>query len=257
MVVGKQDKANAGADEMYKRILLLDEQGQKIALDATRQSHPEYIKAMEEKGYLSPEGEIVKMKEEKKVEDVRTWTDEQGWLRQTTTFDDGTSKTIILGREAQEKEEETGPTISESIALEKLRMEKEKIAKGQGDKIVEKALDMTGTRYGEGEIDKNSNKVTKKQVADWNKRYTENYNMLLDLFGGTPSIPTGNLSLDMIPNTSPEVAQRKEEIALHKAQYEDRPDSIMTIESKLGIPITGKWSPQLEFMLYTRGMGGK
>jgi len=192
-----------------------------------------------------------------KVEDVRTWTDEQGWLRQTTTFDDGTSETEILGREAQEKEEETGPTISEKIALERLRMDKDKAAKGQGDKIIEKALEMTGKKYGVGEVLKNGLKITQNWVDNWDKRFTDNYNMMLDLFGGTPSIPTGNLSLDMIPNTSPEVAQRKEEIALHKAQYEDRPDIIMTIESELGMPITGKWSPQLEFMLYTRGMGGK
>jgi len=211
-----------------------------------------YVRSDEKGGYswMLPE-------EEKKVINVSTWTDESGWLQQTTTFDDGTSKTENLGREAKEVEKETGPTISEKIAIARYNDDKAKAAKGQGDKIIEKALEMTGTKYGVGEVLKNGLEITQNWVDNWDKRFTDNYNMMLELFGNSPSIPTGDLSLDMIPDTSPEVAQRKEKIALHKAQYEDRPDIIMTIENELGLPITGKWSPQLEFMLYTRGMGGK
>ena len=61
----------------------------------------------------------------------------------------------------------------------------------------------------------------------------------------------------MIPDTTPDIKQRKEEIALYKAQYEDRPDIIMTIEQMFGMASTGKWSPQLEYMLFTHGTEGK
>ena len=191
---------------------------------------------------------------EKKIVNINQWTDESGWLNQTTTFDDSTTKTEIIGREAKEKEKEA--TISEVVALERLAMDKAKAAKGEGDAIIDKALKLTGPRYGKGEI-VDGKKYTKTQVEDWNKRFTDNYNMLSDLYGGTPSIPTGELSLDMIPDTTPGIKQRKEEIALHKAQYEDRPDIIMTIEQMFGMALTGKWSPQLEYMLFTYGMGGK
>jgi len=191
---------------------------------------------------------------EKKVVNINQWTDESGWLNQTTTFDDSTTKTEIIGREAKEKEKEA--TISEVVALGRLAMDKAKAAKGEGDAIIDKALKLTGPRYGKGEI-VDGKKYTKTQVEDWNKRFTDNYNMLSDLYGGTPSIPTGELSLDMIPDTTPGIKQRKEEIALYKAQYEDRPDIIMTIEQMFGMASTGKWSPQLEYMLFTYGMGGK
>jgi len=152
---------------------------------------------------------------EKKIVNINQWTDESGWLNQTTTFDDSTTKTEIIGREAKEKEKEA--TISEVVALERLAMDKAKAAKGEGDAIIDKALKLTGPRYGKGEI-VDGKKYTKTQVEDWNKRFTDNYNMLSDLYGGTPSVPTGELSLDMIPDTTPGIKQRKEEIALYKAQ---------------------------------------
>jgi len=55
---------------------------------------------------------------EKKVVNINQWTDESGWLNQTTTFDDSTTKTEIIGREAKEKEKEA--TISEVVALKRL-----------------------------------------------------------------------------------------------------------------------------------------
>lgn len=62
---------------------------------------------------------------EKKVTNVNTWTDEQGWLQQTTTFADGTSETELLGRAAKE-EVTTGLTPSEQLGRARLQFDVEK-----------------------------------------------------------------------------------------------------------------------------------
>jgi len=198
---------------------------------------------------------------EKKVSNIETILSDTGEQMNVVTYADGTQE--VKHTYIYPAKEATGPSITEQINVEKLGMEKEGVlAKQQKErddqhaKVVKEAIDLTGPKYRVGEVI-GGKKVKQADVDNWEKEYARNYDMLLSMYEKTPSIPTDNLSLDMIPDTSPEVTTRKEEIALNKAQYEDRPDIIMTMEQLLGMTPTGKWSPGLEYMLFTYGMEGK
>ena len=87
------------------------------------------MQTMIDKHYIRPDGRggyswMLPMKE-KKVMNVSTWTDESGWLQQTTTYEDGTSETEILGRGAKE-EVTTGLTSSEQLGWARLQFDVEK-----------------------------------------------------------------------------------------------------------------------------------
>jgi len=283
IVAANQAKLDAEADALYQSVQGLSPEDQKYMLDkvvtkgsssalasalgaepgsispAAIRTDP-LMKTMMDKNYIKKTATgydwMLPEKAKPELKSIEKWVDESGWSHIITIDAEGNKEDEIIGREAKEEEPEKGLTVSEAVALERLSMDKEKAAKGEGDAIIKQAIDLTGPKYRIGEVI--SGKIIKqKDVDNWNKSYTENYNMVLEMYGNKPAIPTGNLSLDMIPDTTPEVKTRKEEIALNKAQYEDRPDIIMTMEQLLGMPSTGKWSPQLEYMLFTYGMEGK
>jgi len=222
------------------------------------------LKAMMDKNYIrkTESGyDWMLPEKEKKVSNIETILSDTGEQMNVVTYADGTQE--VKHTYIYPAKEATGPSITEQINVEKLGMEKEGVlAKQQKErddqhaKVVKEAIDLTGPKYRVGEVI-GGKKVKQADVDNWEKEYARNYDMLLSMYEKTPSIPTDNLSLDMIPDTSPEVTTRKEEIALNKAQYEDRPDIIMTMEQLLGMTPTGKWSPGLEYMLFTYGMEGK
>ena len=215
------------------------------------------MKTMMDKNYIkkTATGYDWMLPEEEPLKPTATtkWTDESGWTHITTTFADGTTKDETIGREAPEAVKATGPSVTEQLAV--LKYEKE--LSDEEFKNVPKALELTGPRYGVGETDKDGKKVKQADVDNWNERFDNNLAKLNEVYGMGPKLPTSGLSLDNIPDTSPEVKKRKEEIVIAKARVENNPGAIRALEATLGLPQTGTWSPQLEFMLYQYSGGGQ
>lgn len=141
MVAEEQAKLDAMADALYTRVQELSPEDQAFMLSkvvakgkpsglaaalgaepgaippAAIRTDP-LLKTMIDKNYvrLDEKGEyswMLPMKE-KKVINVSTWTDEAGWLQKTTTYEDGTSETELLGRPEKEVVE-AGLTPSEEL----------------------------------------------------------------------------------------------------------------------------------------------
>ena len=170
MVKERQEKADAGADEMYERLSTLDEEGQKIALDATRQSHPEYIKSMIEKGYMSPEGELAKMKEEKKpLGDpyIDPMTREL-----TVLYEDGTTKGT--GQYMPDMEEEEPLDIAAQLDIAIQTKELEDMYAAEGKEAVDNAYDIVGPPPPKYDEDNKATGNYQEQYDNWkNELYTE------------------------------------------------------------------------------------
>lgn len=99
-----------------------------------------YIR-LDEKGEYSW---MLPMKE-KKVVNVNTWTDESGWLQQTTTYEDGTSETELLGRPEKEVAP-TGLTPSEELGWARYHFDVAKV----GDVYVTQEMKAQGPAPTEG-----------------------------------------------------------------------------------------------------------
>jgi hypothetical protein len=219
-----------GAKEAYDRIITLDPAGQKVALDTLRKYKPEVYKAMEKEGLLSPAGTLVK--QQKKALNVSTWTDEDGWLQQTTVFEDGTTETEIIGRGAKEPAEE--PSVSDMVALEKLGMEVTEF----NERHVKAAVKVMGDKPRVGidtlTIDGKDVLATVEHEKAWYEGVALAAAVFAAEAGEAP--PEGEVKMDDV-----------------KARYAGRPDLISDIQQQLGIPVTGVWDEETERQFYLYG----
>jgi len=168
---------------------------------------------------------------EKEVANVSKWTDESGWLNQTTTFKDGTSKTEIIGREAPEAAK--APSVTEQVAVAKLGIEEET----HNERFRTEAIKNQGDMPREGDVITVPGLLGDKKItitADNVKEHQNNY-----WKGVNAYIVNAQRTIDNV-----------------KAKYESRPDIIIGMKRKLGWPeneCTGEWNWKFEEELV--GMG--
>jgi len=169
--------------------------------------------------------------EKQEVLNVSTWTDEQGWLNQTTVFKDGTTDTQILGR--GEKEAAGGVTLEQEIALGEYGMKTQEFSERHRNAAIKDMGDMPRPGIDTLTIDGKDVIATAEHAQAW----IEGVNVL----------------------TAYRAAQAGEapvegEVTMSdvKAQYEGRPDLISNIQQNLGIPVTGVWDDETnrQFELY-------
>jgi hypothetical protein len=173
MVADRQAAADAGADEIYKRLLSLDEQGQQIVLDATRMSHPEYIQSMEEKGYISPEGVIAKAREEPRKA-VSQFNDPQsGEIK--VMYEDGTIEGTGMFAPLETEQPSTMDMLDVAIKTKEL----ENLYTEEGKETVDEAYNIIGAPPQKYIADKKTGESVEnpgydEAYANWkNELYTE------------------------------------------------------------------------------------
>lgn len=226
-------------------------------ISATSVGKDPLMKAMIDKNYIKETDkgyEWMLPEKEKKVVSTEPYTDEQGWLHNVLTYADGAQEDNIIGREAPEAEK--GLTPSEALSYTKYEAELAGKGKEQSDKNMAKAIDMAGPRLGIGEKDSSGAKWTKERDNLWQNAVETNKAYLDDVYGVGPSLPTGDLSLSNIPDSSPEVIKKKEDVAIVKARAENDPEYIGMLEMTLGLPVTKQWNPQIEYMLFQYNLAG-
>ena len=219
------------AKEAYDRIITLDPNGQKVALNALRRYKREVYNAMEREGYLSPAGELVKPAKEVKPMSRDTHV-EDGWLYEDVLYDDGTSTHEIIGR-AEEVEAE-GVSVSEVINAQKLGINIEQ----HEERFYRDAIKFAGDipRIG---IDMVTGADGKERVAEQKDvdAWKTNVNNLIKFFRESSGTPSAG-------------APTMEEV---KSMYEGRPDLISALQQQMGITITGVWDDTLEEAFKTYG----
>ena len=231
MAVGKEELAGK-ASEFWVRIEPLDDEGEKVALDACRKHQPELYRAMIEQGYVDKTTGAAVRTEVVKKPMTRDTHIEDGWLYEDVLYDDGTSTHEIIGR-AEEAEAE-GATISESIALEKLGMEMGEYAERHRTAAIKVMGDMPRPGIDTVNIEGKDVPATVEHANAW----LEGVNALtayLSAQAGEAPVE-GEVSMGDV-----------------KSMYEGRPDLISAVQQKLGIPITGVWDEATEFAFTTYG----
>lgn len=177
--------------------------------------------------------------EENKVLNVSQWTDEQGWLNQTTVYANGKTDTQILGRE--EKEAAEPPSISDQVAVARLEFDVQKF----GPDIMERAMKLAGpppvvgvsTKTAKGFLGVGEKEIvaTQKDYDNWVATAEQ---IAVDLVETTPNTPT----VGQVPSTIEEA----------KLKYQNDPAGIEILRKKLGLP-PGGWDTALEDALKSTG----
>lgn len=220
-----------GAKEAYDRIVTLDPESQKVALNALRRFKPGVYKAMETEGYMSPTGVLV---EPKKKAAFRTTRIEGGWEHEDITYEDGTTESRILGPAPEEAVE--GATITEAIGLEKLGMEQVEFAERHRADIIKVLGDMP--RIGLDMVkDEKGNDIpaTPEHVNAW----LEGYALLNALFSAKAG--------EAPPEGEPTMSEAQREFEGSSGEVK------MAIQQKLGVEQTGEWDEDTEFAMSTYG----
>lgn len=222
-----------GAKEAYDRIITLDPNGQKIALNALRKYKSGVYKAMETEGYISPTGVLAEPKQE--ATSVHYETADNGELIALTTYPDGRVEVEHTGvYPAVEAEEAAGPTISESIAMEKLGMEMGEYAERHRTAAIKVMGDMPRPGIDTVNIEGKDVPATVEHANAWLEGVNALTAYLSAQAGEAP--PEGEVKMSDV-----------------KAQYEGRPDLIGDIQDKLGIPRTEVWDEETERQFYLYG----
>ena len=220
-----------GAKDAYDHIVTLDPEGQKIALDAVRKYKRGVYDAMEREGYISPTGVLAEPK--KGVINVSTWTDEDGWLNQTTVYEDGTTETEIIGR--GEKEPVEAPSVSDIVALEKLGIEVKKFGERHLERAIKTMGDMPRAKIDTVTEDGAERLATVEDEQRWRKGIETLATYYRSMAGEAPE--------GEVPLTLDEV----------KTMYEGRPELISDIQQQLGLTVTGVWDDTLSEAFKTYG----
>ena len=211
-----------GAKEAYDRIITLDPNGQKVALNALRRYKREVYNAMEKEGYLSPAGVLVEPK--KKVAFKTEYTSE-GWIHERTMFEDGTTTDEVIAPAPEEAVE--APSITEIINAQKLGIDIEQ----HEERFYRDALKFAGDKPRIGidmVIENGEERPTEQKDVD---AWKTNMNNLIKFFRESAGVVSGA----EVPTM--------EEV---KAMYEGRPDLINDIQRQLGLTATGVWDETLE-----------
>jgi len=229
-MAGEEEELAGKAGEFWERIEPLDDEGEKIALDACRKHQPDLYRAMIEQGYVDKTTGLAVKPEEKRTPWTRDTHVEDGWLYEDIVYDDGTSTHEIIGR-AEEKAVEA-PSISDIVALEKLGIS---IAEF-GERHLERAIKTMGNMPRAGLDPITEEGVTRLATVEDEKIWKQGIETLAtyyrDMVGEAPEAPL----------TLAEV----------KTMYEGRPELISDIQQQLGLTVTGVWDDELEeaFRLY-------
>ena len=227
------EERRVAAKGLYDKLLPLDEEGRSIALDAARRYKPDIVKAMEREGYISPDGRLAEPAKEKKVINVSQWTDETGWLNQTTVFEDGTTETEIIGR--GEKEAVEGVTLEQEIALGEYGMKMTEF----GERHQKEILDALGPlpKIGIDTVVENGKEIPAepRHVNAWLEGYALLNALLTARAGEAP------------PEGEPTMSKAQ-------AEFEGSSGEVkLAIQGKLGVPQTGVWDEPTEFAFSTYG----
>lgn len=228
------EERRVAAKGLYDKLLPLDEEGRSIALDAARRYKPDIVKAMEREGYISPEGILAEPAKEKKVINVSTWTDETGWLNQTTVFEDGTTETEIIGR-GEKEAAAAGLTPGQEIALGEYGMKMGEYADKYRDQAIKIMGDMPRPGIDTITVEGEEVPVTAEHFNAW----LQGVEMLTAyLSAGAGEAP---------PEGEPTMSKAQ-------AEFEGSSGEVkLAIQGKLGVPQTGIWDEPTEFAFSTYG----
>lgn len=215
------EERKAKAKGLYDRLLPLNEEGRQIVLKAAPR---ELVRAMEQEGYISPEGALAEPEKEKKVINVSQWTDESGWLQQTTVYEDGTSKTEILGRAA--KEEAKGLTPSEQLGWARLEFDISK----EEEPYYAQAMENLGKLPSVGEVLADGTKITDKNVEQVQKNYW---------------MDVGSIANRLRMDT--EGIKNMDDV---KTKYQYDTEAIKNFQRNFGLTVDGVWSDMLGQVIY-------
>ena len=223
-----------GAKEAYDRIITLDPNGQKVALNALRRYKREVYNAMEKEGYLSPAGELVQPKQA--ATSVQYVTADNGEMIALTTYPDGRVETEHTGvYPAVEAEEAGGPTISEAIELEKLGMKQVEFGERYRADIIKVIGEFPRIGMDTVTEDGKDIPVEPRHVNAW----LEGYALLNSLFSARAreAAPEGEVTMSE--------AQREFEASTGEVKA--------AIQQKLGVSQTMEWDEETEFAMSTYG----
>ena len=229
-MAGEKEELAGKAGEFWERIEPLDDEGEKIALDACRKHQPDLYRAMIEQGYVDKTTGAAVKPEEKKTPMTRDTHVEDGWLYEDILYDDGTSTHEIIGR--AEEAEAAGPTISEAIKLEELGLKVTEHNERHLDRVKSIVGDFPTAGIATITEDGVDRLATKEDEAKW----IASANRLLDYYGGV----------------SEQLSAGVPTLAEVKTMYEGRPELISDIQQQLGLTVTGVWDDELEeaFKMY-------
>ena len=218
------------AKEAYDRIITLDPNGQKVALNALRRYKREVYNAMEKEGYLSPAGELVKPAKEVKPMSRDTHV-EDGWLYEDVLYDDGTSTHEIIGR--AEEVEAGALSVADFVALQELGLKITKHNERHLDRVKSIVGDFPTAGIATITEDGVERLATKEDEAKW--------------------ITSANMLLKYYESVSGELSGEVPTMEEVKSMYEGRPDLISALQQQMGITVTSVWDDTLEEAFKTYG----